>query len=211
MISNGFKKILKKTMVLGTIMTVSVSMVACGGKKKNKGTENETVAVSTETSSGESENTVASLGITYKGDGYTISAPTNWADAKTSNESLDLMIYDTDITGDFARNLNIIIEDLSSYSAMNSEKYLEAANTKLIQTGYVIDETGSIQINGEDATYLVYNYTTNGYTIKGLQTYIYDADNKQVYVITFACSNDEFDEHRSEGEEIISSFLFDKE
>lgn len=204
MISKTLKNRLRKMAFLGILSLSIFSMVACGGKKKSKGTTNK----STEQTEVDSEGNVVNLGSLYEGTGYTISAPSNWADAKTSNESLDLMIYDTNITGDFARNLNIIIEDLSSYSDMNSEKYLEAAKTKLVQSGYMVEDGESKDINGENATSLIYSYTTNGYVIKGQQTYIYNAEEKKVYILTFATSEEEFDTYIEEGNSIVSTFLF---
>lgn len=205
MISKTLQTRLKKMALLGLVSISVFSLAACGGKKKSKGTTNK----STEMTEVDSEGNVVNLGNLYEGTGYTISAPSNWADAKTRNESLDLMIYDTNITGDFARNLNIIIEDLSAYSSMDADKYLDAAKTKLVQSGYAVEDGENKDINGVYTTSLIYSYTTNGYVVKGQQTYFYNEGDKNVYIVTFACAEEEFETYKEAGNEIINTFQFD--
>jgi len=188
---------------MGLLTTFSLSIIACGDKTKSDKKKNKAETVA------ETENHTESLGLVFKGSGYTISTPENWADSKTENSSLDLMVYDKDVNGGFARNLNVIIEDLSKYSSMDSARYLDAAKTKLIQAGYLVDNDKSFEVDGKAANSLEYSYTTNGYNVSGLQAYIYNPDNKKVYVITYSTSTEEFEEHKASGEAIINTFRFE--
>lgn len=200
MLNNKLRLELKRMAIITMMLTAAISLYGCEDKKKNKKSQKIETTV-------ESVNEEETIG--FKGTGYTIYTPNTWDDSKTENKSLDLMIYEKDITSDFARNLNVIIEDLSKYSVMDVDKYLDAASTKLVEAGYRVDETKDIEINGQKATSLIYSYSTNGYSIKGLQTYIFNDANKKMYIITYACSESEFDSHRADGEQIISTFKFD--
>ena len=136
-----------------------------------------------------------------------ISHPSTWKTLENYAGSIVAVYAPPDSPDDqFAENLNIVFEDISSFPEITLEQYTEKGKEVLekILTKFSLLKNESTTISNINARTLTFTATQGIYRLKFKQTSL--IVNKRAYVITFSAEEKKFAKYENTGVSIINSF-----
>ncbi len=141
-------------------------------------------------------------------DAFSIKHPSNWkADTSNKNVGVDIILYAPQTSSDdnFNENINVIVQDLSSYP-MDLDAYtkLSEEQIKNMLEGGKITKSERVTNGSETYHRIIYVGSQSGFMLKFEQRY-YVKDNK-AYVLTLTCLNDNFNDYIKMAHKIFNTF-----
>ncbi len=136
-----------------------------------------------------------------------ISHPATWKTLENYAGSIVAVYAPPDSPDDqFAENLNIVFEDISSFPEITLEQYTEKGKEVLgkMLTKFSLLKNESTTISNINARTLTFTATQGIYRLKFKQTSL--IVNKRAYVITFSAEENKFAKYENTGASIINSF-----
>ena len=174
------------------LLAITLNITAFGQsqvKKSEKGTEESTEWKS------------------LSGDKYEINHPSNWEVDKSGQIGPSFFLFSplTNDSDKFRENVNLLIQDLNGYD-LNLDQYVEISEGQiktLVTNGKIIS---SKRQNNEKQEYhkMIYTGKQGIYDLK-FEQYYWVID-KQAFVLTLTCVENEFNNYQSTGERILNSF-----
>lgn len=136
-----------------------------------------------------------------------ISHPSAWKTLENYAGSIVAVYAPPDSPHDqFAENLNIVFEDISSFPEITLEQYTEKGKEVLekMLTKFSLLKNESTTISNINARTLTFTATQGIYRLKFKQTSL--IVNKRAYIITFSAEEKKFAKYENTGVSIINSF-----
>jgi serine/threonine-protein kinase len=136
-----------------------------------------------------------------------ISYPPTWKTLENYAGSIVAVYAPPDSPDDqFAENLNIVCEDISSFPELTLEHYSEKGKEILAKmlTNFSLIKSESTTISNINARTLTFTARQGIYRLKFKQTSL--IANKRAYVITFSAEEKRFAKYENTGASIINSF-----
>jgi hypothetical protein len=177
--------------------------------------------------------------VKVKGTGYTFTTPSGWEDltgdsdkiadalgeagadvtAKDIGASYDAIVSDTDSSGDFKTNLNVVTQsglpaglDSKKVATQSAQTLADPSQTgQFLPDGFTINFDGSApkktDLDGEVAYEISYGAKVKSTELKAEQVYV--VHDGSAYVLTFTAAADSFGKDSSAFESMRRSWKFD--
>jgi hypothetical protein len=144
-------------------------------------------------------------------EGYEIKCPDNW-DIDTSGQMGTQFILLSPVSSpadQFRENVNLLIQDLTGYD-LTLDQYVELSENQIetMMTNGKLISSERKQGKGFDFHEVIYTGKQGVFDLKFEQYYW--VLNNEAFVLTLTCEMTEFDNYRSTGETILSSFEIKK-
>lgn len=144
--------------------------------------------------------------ISFDGDQFKISFPSEWIDATQSNPNVNFVVVapPDDKTDEFTENASVVIQAIGD--TIDAKDYLDLSVSQLNQymPEHTMIDKRVMKKNGTDCVRLEYQGNTNNRDLRFLQdAYIKDG---KAYLVTFTAEEIIFREYRNTAESILSSF-----
>jgi len=147
--------------------------------------------------------------ITHKTDDYTLSHPSDWNldESKLMGTQFILFAPLKGAEDQFRENMNLIIEDVSSYG-ISLDDYIKISEKQLAQMITDMNPIKSERKEREGIPYQEVEYTGKQgvFDLHFIQHYI--MVNGMMYVLTFTTEDKEFESYVADGKRILDSFDF---
>jgi hypothetical protein len=148
---------------------------------------------------------------TLKAKEYSIKYPADWTADKTGQMGATFFLFSpADSESDaFRENINLLEQDLSAYNldlngfAALSEKQI----TTMVKDANVI-ESKRVKSKGNEFHKMIYSGEQSDMLLTFEQYYW--VKNKKAYILTFTCTQENFERFKKTGEEIMASFVLQK-
>ncbi len=139
-------------------------------------------------------------GTTIAGDGYTYVVPEGWTVPGDTGFDLDSVAMDSEATGNFASNVNVL---LSPGGKLTADEVEEAAIPELESVGATdVTVHDRLTIAGSESAHLSAQLAQQGVEYVSEQYYLSDED--QTYVVTFSFAGDTaVEDRRSVAESVL--------
>lgn len=147
----------------------------------------------------------------YEHKGFSMKYPSNWVKAEQSSNDMFILLKN-DSTDAFKSSMNVLTDSSNPYIyLMTVEDFKQSYAEKMKTEGfssfaYVKVEKGKWQ--GQEALYIEYKGVYQGYELHCAQ-YIVD-DTKNMFVLTFLSSENEWEETKTDMLKIVSSVAIKK-
>jgi hypothetical protein len=145
---------------------------------------------------------------TFNGSDYSIRYPSNWElnDSKQMGTSLILFSPIENSKDQFKENVNLIIQDLSSYN-LDLDDFIEITldQVKTMITNSTLLESKRVKSSNPEFHKLVYLGDQGMYHLK-FEQYCWVMNDK-AYILTLTCERNKFPVYKATGEKILNSFL----
>jgi outer membrane biogenesis lipoprotein LolB len=143
----------------------------------------------------------------YSGDGYSVKLSSDWSKTKGSSVVDIAFTYNgTGLNGDFAENINVVVQDLKGYD-LDLESYKDLSMDQYAELDYNVDDIYKKTIDGAKGYFCKVSGEESGINCSILQYFTVIGDN--AYVFTFAADEDDFDNLEDEVMEIYETIEFD--
>ncbi len=141
-------------------------------------------------------------------DNYKIEYPSNWYLSQKGEMGTKFFLFTKleSKTDAFSENINLIVQDLSSYNNINLDKYTEISEKQIgdmISNSKII-ESNRIKREGLEFHKIIYTGIQGKLTLKFLQYYF--VNKEKAYVLTFSAEKNTFSKYIETAEKILNSF-----
>lgn len=146
-----------------------------------------------------------------KKDSYSIDYPKDWELSESGQMGTSFIIFSplTSQKDRFRENVNLLIQDLTGYN-LDLDGYVEISEAQIetMMTNGKIIESTRVTDNTLDYHKVVYTGKQGNLNLKFEQYYWVVRD--KAFVLTLTCEENQFDEYKLKGEEILNSFKLKK-
>ena len=136
--------------------------------------------------------------------GYSIEYPSDWK--KNDVPQLDLVLFaPAKETGEMPHaSVNIVSEKVGKGISLEQFYSESAANLATALKEVQVEKSGTADLNGVTGKWIQYTHVMQGVKFKVLQYFI--VGDETIFLITFSSTADEFEQYRSQFEQIANSF-----
>lgn len=139
---------------------------------------------------------------------YTIDYPSSWYLSQKGEMGTKFFLFTKleSKTDAFSENVNLIVQDLSSFSNINIDKYTEISEKQIgdMITNSKIIESKRIKNDSLEYHKIIYTGMQGKLTLKFLQYYF--VENQKAYVLTFSAEKNTYSKYIETAEKILKSF-----
>lgn len=137
--------------------------------------------------------------------GYSISYNSNLRlnESQSDGSEFSLLIPQEEVTGNFAENLNLIIQNLEN-TGVDLDKFVEISEGQIKTVNSTLLESKRCKLNGKEAQKLIYEGRFGDFDLKFQQYYI--VDNYKAYILTYTAKKTHFDTYLGDMEATMTSF-----
>lgn len=142
---------------------------------------------------------------TINRNGYSISYGSDLRLDETGQHGAEfsLSIPTEAVTGGFAENLNLVIQNLANMD-IDLNKFVEISENQVKDSNGILVESKRCKINGKDAHKLISEGQYNDFELKYMQYYL--IENEKAYVLTYMAKKSHFDKYLDRMEAVMNSF-----
>lgn len=144
---------------------------------------------------------------TFQGDGYTIQYPSDWQsdDSGMMGTSMILFAPRSSDTDQFQENVNLIIQDLRTIEIdLDAYAKISTDQVKSLITNSEIEVNKRLGSGEDEYHMMVYTGDQGKFKLKYVQYYW--VRNEKAFVLTFTSEQDQFEDYRETGLQILDSF-----
>ena len=148
---------------------------------------------------------------TIKKDGYSIDYPKDWELNESGQMGTSFILFSplTSQNDQFRENVNLLVQDLTGYN-LDLDGYVEISEGQIktmITDGKIIE---SKRVTNQTLDYqkIIYTGKQGNFNLKFEQYYWVVGD--KAFVLTLTCEETQFDDYKLTGENILNSFILNK-